>query len=69
MDSSGLAAFAVWFESTRTGSTISTACRRVVLTELLLSNQPVRPGSPALPGSLAGLDKLVVDHEQSLIAF
>jgi len=42
---------------------------KVVLTELLLSNQPVRPGSPALPRSLAGLDKLVVDHEQSLIAF
>ncbi len=41
----------------------------VVLTELLLSNQMVRPGSPALPGPLSELDTLVIDHEQSLLAF
>ena len=42
---------------------------RVVLTDLLLSNQPVAPGSrEELPTSLATLDRLALQHDRSLVS-
>ena len=40
---------------------------RVVLTDLLLFNQPLQPGTdPVLPAALGTLDELIISHDQSL---